>query len=203
MSVDLTVPACSDRYLGLNPNREKDVVADAPLTRSGSLDRCHPVDPAVGSSDCPGVGFRFSRPTRDLQYSEDNRTAVAVGCFEQETRENGVEDQVLHIRWVGEVAAHDPPRVDVVVDLCHREAQGRKCLWAKGDHSCPQGPAEAVEHRQVAHHQEVEVMRLLLVVLLETRPVLVAVRRRRTRVCREEHHPEQPRRGRMPWSRNC
>lgn len=122
-------------------------MADAPLARSGSLDRL-PVDPAAVNWDYLGVGFRFARPSRGLRYSGGIRTAVAEECsLAQGMRESAFEDRVLHTRWEVEAVAHGPPRVVVVVDLCLREVEGSRSLWAKGAHSCPRGPDEAVGRR--------------------------------------------------------
>lgn len=193
MSVYLTVPAYSGRYRGLSQNSGEDVGADAPLAHSNSLARCHPVDLAAVNWDCPGVGFPFSRSFRDLQHLEDTRTAVAAGCsLEQGTQENVGVDQVLRTHWAVGVAARDPPRVVVVADLCHREAEGSKSLWAKGGHKCPQDPAEAVGRRQAAHHQGAVAMKILQAGLLEVRLQQVVVQKHRTRAYRGAHHPEQP-----------
>lgn len=122
-------------------------MAGAPLARSGSLGRL-PVDPAAVSWDYLGVGFRFARPSRGLRYSGDIRTAVAEECsLAQGMQESAFEDQALHTRWEVEAVARGPPRAVVVVDLCLREAEGSKSLWAKGAHSCHRGPAETVGRR--------------------------------------------------------
>lgn len=179
-------------------------MADGPSVRSSSLGRYLPVDPAAANWDYPGVGFRFSRSSRSLRRWEGTRIAVVAECFlEEEMRGTVVEDQAPHIRWVVEAAVHDPPHVAVVVGLCRRAAEGSKKPWETEDHNCRRGLAEAVGRRQIVRQQEVVLMQLLKAVLLELRPVQVAVQRHHTRAYREEHHPGQPRQGQKRSSRSC
>lgn len=146
---------------------------------------------------------QFSRLSHGLRYSEDIHIAAEAGYFlEREMQGNGVEDLGLHTRSGVEDVAHGPLHAVVVAGLCPRAVEDSKSSWEKEEYS-PQDPAEAVEQRQVAHHQAVEVMRLLLAVLLEMRLVPVAVQTHHTEVCLEAHLLEQRRQVQRQWSKNC